>query len=147
MEKNAKTIILIIIALVVIGGIVVAASTSKAPIEYVVDQNATSTIDYGSDFNGDGVDEPGFESGNEKADLPNTYTLAQVSTHASATDCWSVIDGNVYNLTSFVGKHPGGDDILKICGKDGTSLFMGQHGGGKQQEKILTTLKVGTLAK
>jgi cytochrome b involved in lipid metabolism len=62
-------------------------------------------------------------------------------------DCWSAINGSVYNLTSFVGNHPGGQAILKICGKDGSAIFNAQHGGGAKQQQILANLKVGVLAK
>lgn len=75
-----------------------------------------------------------------------TYTLAQVAAHNSPSDCWTAINGSVYNLTSFVGSHPGGAAILKICGTDGTATFMAQHNAGAQQMTILATLKVGVLA-
>lgn len=75
------------------------------------------------------------------------YTLVEVAKHASAKDCWTTINGNVYDLTSFVGKHPGGEAILKVCGVDGTSLFMDQHGGQAKQENQLAGLEIGVLAK
>jgi cytochrome b involved in lipid metabolism len=34
-----------------------------------------------------------------------------------------VIEGKVYDVTSFIPTHPGGDEILKGCGKDATSMF------------------------
>ncbi len=38
--------------------------------------------------------------------------------------------GSVYNLTSFVSQHPGGSAAVKsLWGIDGTSAYMGQHGG------------------
>ncbi len=75
------------------------------------------------------------------------YTLADVAKHASPEDCWTTVNGNVYDLTPFVGKHPGGKDILKVCGIDGTKLFMGQHGGQAKQENQLAGLEIGVLAK
>jgi len=48
----------------------------------------------------------------------------QVASHASTADCWMVIQGKVYNITSYFGTHPGGDELLqKYCGKDGTAAF------------------------
>lgn len=48
----------------------------------------------------------------------------QVSQHATQSDCWVVINNHVYDITSYFGMHPGGNDILKkYCGKDGTSGF------------------------
>jgi len=37
-----------------------------------------------------------------------TYTLAAVKAHKSASNCWSAVNGKVYNLTKWVKKHPGG---------------------------------------
>jgi len=52
-----------------------------------------------------------------------------VSSHGDAKSCWSVISGNVYDLTSFITKHPGGADaILASCGKDATAAFDMKHG-------------------
>lgn len=75
------------------------------------------------------------------------YTLAQVALHASADDCWTVIRGNVYDLTTWISGHPGGQQaILQLCGTDGTAEFTGQHGGSAQQENILASFQVGVLA-
>jgi cytochrome b involved in lipid metabolism len=83
---------------------------------------------------------PDAESGNSV----QTYTLADVATANNAQNCLTVIDGIVYNLTSWVSKHPGGPDkILSICGKDGTSAFRGQHGQSKNN--ILNGFKAGEL--
>ena len=77
-----------------------------------------------------------------------TYTLAQVAMHKTATDCWTSVSGGVYNLTPFVNQHPGGvANIIKLCGIEGTSLFMAQHGGQGRPEAELASLKIGTLAK
>ncbi len=75
------------------------------------------------------------------------YTLVDVAKHASPKDCWTTINGSVYDLTPFVGKHPGGEAILKVCGNDGTKLFVGQHGGQAKQENQLAGLEIGILAK
>jgi cytochrome b involved in lipid metabolism len=77
---------------------------------------------------------------------PKTYTLAEISLHASASSCWTTIEGKVYDLTSFISQHPGGEaNIMKVCGKDGTALFEGQHGGDNRPEQVLATLFIGNL--
>lgn len=74
------------------------------------------------------------------------YTLSQISTHDSATSCWSAINGNVYDLTDWVDRHPGGRmAILMICGKDGSPLFNMQHGSSGRVSQILNTFKIGSL--
>ncbi len=74
------------------------------------------------------------------------YTLAQVSTHNSASDCWSVVSGGVYNLTTWISQHPGGASaIIGLCGIDGTSGFMSQHGGQGNPAAELAAFKIGVL--
>lgn len=75
-----------------------------------------------------------------------TYTAAEVAKHNSASSCWSVVNGNVYDLTSYVTSHPGGSSVIKaICGKDGTAAFSGQHGGAKTPTSVLASFKLGAL--
>ena len=77
---------------------------------------------------------------------PSSYTLAQVAKHASATSCWSVVNGNVYDLTRWINRHPGGASrILGMCGKDATSAFEAQHGGQGRPERELKSFRIGSL--
>ncbi|KAH9941189.1 oxidoreductase [Epithele typhae] len=47
------------------------------------------------------------------------YTEEDVSRHNNASSCWVTRNGKVYNVTSFIVDHPGGDDlILNYAGKD-----------------------------
>jgi cytochrome b involved in lipid metabolism len=74
------------------------------------------------------------------------YSFEDVAQHASEASCWTVVNQLVYDVTSFIRKHPGGaKNILKICGKDGTSLFEGQHGGDMKPEQMLASFKIGEL--
>jgi cytochrome b involved in lipid metabolism len=70
-----------------------------------------------------------------------------VAAHKTGSDCWSIINKKVYNLTSYVSNHPGGTAVISaICGKDGTSAFSGQHGGQATPTSVLSGLIIGTLA-
>lgn len=74
------------------------------------------------------------------------YTLAQVATHNSRQSCWSAINGNVYDLTSWIPHHPGGEqNILNICGIDGSGAFNNQHGGSSNVKNILLGFQIGQL--
>ena len=76
-----------------------------------------------------------------------SYTLSEVSIHNSRESCWTIVNGKVYNLTSYIDRHPGGPNkIMQICGRDGTSLFEGQHGGDPKPESRLETLYLGELS-
>ncbi|XP_042064623.1 cytochrome B5-like protein [Salvia splendens] len=56
------------------------------------------------------------------------YTKADVSSHNKRTDCWIIIKDKVYDVTSYVEEHPGGDAILVHAGDDSTEGFFGpQH--------------------
>lgn len=73
-------------------------------------------------------------------------TLDEVKKHNSATDCWSIIDGNVYNLTNWVYSHPGGSArITAICGKDGSASFSGQHSNSNSAKSRLKGFELGKL--
>lgn len=62
-------------------------------------------------------------SGSSSESSSDTFTATQVATHNTEDDCWTIIDGNVYDITSYIPRHPGGDEILRACGEDGSSLF------------------------
>ncbi len=51
------------------------------------------------------------------------YTKEEVATHKTSGDCWTIINGKVYDITTYVSQHPGGAEILRACGIDATTLF------------------------
>ena len=76
------------------------------------------------------------------------YTMAQVKTNKSATKCWSVINGNVYDLTAWINSHPGGSgSIISLCGIDGTQDFLAIHRNQSKPESRLSSYLLGPLAK
>ncbi len=76
------------------------------------------------------------------------YAMSEVAQHNNQDDCWLVINGKVYDVTSFIPDHPGGNEILKGCGKDATSLFEGEreHSGSKALD-LLPKFEIGVLKK
>ena len=77
---------------------------------------------------------------------PGTFTLAQVALHNSSASCYTTINGMVYDVTAWIGRHPGGAQaILSLCGKDGSAAFNDQHGGQRRPEQELASFKIGTL--
>lgn len=74
------------------------------------------------------------------------YTLAEVASRNSQAECWVAIDGGVYDLTMWIRSHPGGSGaILQLCGTDGTSMFLGQHGGQARPASTLDGYYIGPL--
>ncbi|KAH7021978.1 FMN-dependent dehydrogenase-domain-containing protein [Ilyonectria destructans] len=56
------------------------------------------------------------------------FSLPDLHHHQSEDDCWIAIHGNVYNITSFLGNHPGGKAIiLRHAGTDATNAFEDVH--------------------
>lgn len=86
----------------------------------------------------------------------DSWTVDEVAQHSSKNDCWTIISGDVYNLTTFINRHPGGDEILRACGTDATTLFTSRQtddgqfvGSGTPHSQTayeqLAELKIGSL--
>ncbi|MBI3888715.1 cytochrome b5 domain-containing protein [Candidatus Nomurabacteria bacterium] len=78
------------------------------------------------------------------------YTASQVSAHNSQGDCWLIISGKVYNVTSFISQHPGGvNAIVSRCGTDATTAYTtngnGGHAHSAYAQSLLPTYYVGDL--
>ncbi|SCV06246.1 LANO_0H25312g1_1 [Lachancea nothofagi CBS 11611] len=53
---------------------------------------------------------------------------SEVARHDKDNDCWVVINGFVYDLTEFIGAHPGGPAIIQAnAGKDVSAIFSAFH--------------------
>ena len=77
----------------------------------------------------------------------SAHTMAEVAAHGTAADCWSAIQGTVYDLTSWVAQHPGGSRaITSLCGTDGTAAFNAAHRGQGSPAQELASLAIGPLA-
>lgn len=72
-----------------------------------------------------------------------TLTIEEVAKHNSADNCWSIVYGNVYDLTKWIPKHPGGPAVIRaLCGKDGSTAFEGQHANqGKPARELAAYFK------
>ena len=73
-------------------------------------------------------------------------TMAEIAQHNSPTDCWSAVNGNAYDLTSWIAAHPGGQSvILGMCGTDASAAFTAQHGGQRKPEQELANFVIGPV--
>jgi cytochrome b involved in lipid metabolism len=76
-------------------------------------------------------------------------TSATVATHSSASDCYLIINNNVYDVTQYIPFHPGGaSTITNYCGKEATTAFNTKGGGGSHStnaKSILAGYYVGAL--
>uniref|UniRef100_A0A8K9ULX9 Cytochrome b5 type B n=1 Tax=Oncorhynchus mykiss TaxID=8022 RepID=A0A8K9ULX9_ONCMY len=73
------------------------------------------------------------------------YTLEEVKTHNKRTDAWLIIHDKVYNITSFLAEHPGGEDVLMAqAGTDATVSFE-DVGHSKDARAMLIKYYIGEL--
>lgn len=110
MNKRRITILVISLIVIVSGVFLLAKANTKEELKTPsVDQPAQSSqeVSQSEEVNKNDV----------------SLNKAEVEKHNSASDCWTIINGNVYDITSYVPRHPGGDEILQACGGDGSTLF------------------------
>lgn len=74
------------------------------------------------------------------------FTAEEVASHNTANDCWTIVDGFVYDVTSFTKRHPGGSsEIEKMCGVNASEDYLDEHDGQREPSEWLETLKIGRL--
>ena len=73
-----------------------------------------------------------------------TFTRAEVALHNRESDCWTHVDGKVYDLSKWLPEHPGGSAlVLVMCGVDGAAAFRDHH--KSDQDNALSTYYIGNL--
>ncbi|KAK7203099.1 FMN-dependent dehydrogenase [Myxozyma melibiosi] len=67
--------------------------------------------------------------------MSRSISSSELAAHKSASSCWVVIHGKVYDVTAFLPDHPGGKrSILTRAGKDATADFDAIHPPGTLEE-------------
>ena len=79
--------------------------------------------------------------GNNKRNI----SLGEVKKHNKKNDAWTIIENKVYNITSWIPKHPGGEIIMQALGKDATQLFIDNNHPSYVKKTILPKYYIGTL--
>ena len=70
----------------------------------------------------------------------------EVLRHNQPGDCWIIIKNQVYDITDFLLKHPGGMDVLlSRAGEDATSFFITRHQLTPGVTKMLQRYHIGQL--
>jgi cytochrome b involved in lipid metabolism len=80
----------------------------------------------------------------------SSFSMSDVAKHNNENDCWIVIDGKVYDVTSYIESHPGGRALVNFCGQDGSLAFATKGKKNKPHSpaayEILKTLYIGDLS-
>ncbi|KAG8715750.1 Cytochrome b2, mitochondrial precursor [Ceratobasidium sp. 423] len=91
------------------------------------------------------------KSGNARAktQTPQTENLIsydEVLKHNTRESCWVVIRGQVYDITDFIPKHPGGvKPILANAGTDATEIYESIHAKGLIEKMLSPSQHIGAL--
>lgn len=55
------------------------------------------------------------------------YTIEDVGKHNKEDDCWTILNGRIYDVSQYAKVHPGGRKIFLGKGKDCTNLYNQYH--------------------
>lgn len=77
------------------------------------------------------------------------YSLEEVAAHAAEDDCWLVIEGKVYDISTYMARHPTPPSVLlPWCGKEATE-GMRTKGYGRDHSStawaMLEEFQIGVL--
>ncbi|KAI5949402.1 CYB5 [Candida jiufengensis] len=73
------------------------------------------------------------------------YDYEEIAKHTTHDDVWVVINGKVYNVSSYIDEHPGGEEVILDCaGTDATEAFE-DIGHSDEAHEILEKLFIGNL--
>lgn len=74
-----------------------------------------------------------------------TFTMDEVKKHNSTDDLWIVYNGQVYDVSTYLDEHPGGEEVIVDCaGEDATEAF-NDIGHSDDAHDILKGLLIGKL--
>jgi len=89
---------------------------------------------------------PGAQTNLPSSQIPTvntSLTLAELTKHNQANDCWLLISGKMYNVTSYIRSHPGGsNEIIKFCGQDATVAYQTKDARGVPHSSGATNMLV-----
>ncbi|PTD12120.1 hypothetical protein HYE67_009975 [Fusarium culmorum] len=72
-----------------------------------------------------------------------SFTAKEVAAHNTRGDCWTIIKGQVYDVTKYMEDHPGGADVLiESAGKDSTIEF-DSAGHSEDAFEIMEEYRIG----
>lgn len=109
---------------VFVGAIVVLAFLPVGTINNPLTNNPSNTDNLN---NTNTLENPNNSNG--ATNLPTvTLTKEEIAKHSTKADCYLIVKGAVYSVSSFIDSHPGGaQKIMEQCGGEATALFSAIH--------------------
>jgi cytochrome b involved in lipid metabolism len=151
MNKKVSILVGLVVVVIILGGVFYYLNKNKSlekvenTFPQITTDEATEQIVTSSEETSTKV-ETLTETESPSEPEEKYYTMEEVQKHNSRESCWTIVRGDVYDLTKWIDKHPGGDRmILNLCGKDGTQAFERKHGGEEKPEKALEQFEIGKL--
>ncbi len=137
MQNKTKIISIIVVLALVLGGLYIYKQNQATMADPLTNGGTSAPLETTNPNNTNTQTPPAKIAG---------YTLSDVAKHNNQSDCWTAVDGYVYDVTPWIAEHPGGEAaILSLCGTDGSTAFDGQHGGQKRPANELAGFKIGIL--
>jgi hypothetical protein len=79
-----------------------------------------------------------------------SISSGSLASHSTIGDCWIVHNGNVYDVTQWATRHPGGSTVYTAhCGKSGsgfTNALTAKHGTSKESSISTNLVLKGSLS-
>lgn len=72
-------------------------------------------------------------------------TVEEVAKHSKEEDCWLIVHGKVYNVTTYLEDHPGGVEIVTDVGGQDASEDYDDVGHSDEAHDILKEYYIGDL--
>ncbi|NTW22955.1 hypothetical protein HGA34_05480 [Candidatus Falkowbacteria bacterium] len=128
----------------------VSAVTGILIAGFLVSRQKCDTPSFASVGNDGLMSATGTASAGQIAPTETTLSVSEVAKHNNPKDCWQIVDGKVYNFTSYMNQHPGGvGTIIPYCGKEATSAFSSKGNQGSNHSdfawNLLNKYLVGSL--
>lgn len=131
-----------IIALILVLGLLVGCATEQTQSTNNVPAEPAGTSDTVETNTQPTNNEPAMSPNTTEPAIPSDtvepappgISLSDLASHDSRSDCWIGYRGKVYDVTSYVPKHPGGaQQIIPLCGtaSEFEKAFSKQHGTSK----------------
>lgn len=142
---NKKNIAFAIVGIIILAAAALSVAGASKGSAYDADSGAYPVAD-SSSVAGSMTASTTASGAQASTTVAASYSMAEVSVHNNRADCWTAIGGNVYDVTLWIAKHPGGSDaIISLCGIDGSVAFSEEHGTKKRPASELAAFKIGLL--